>query len=274
VDIAIIPLLKGFQRASGNQTSQTAKFLVMGISDELQADQAMIAYLDEFVQMANGQLLPLNQVNGEQIGYELYDYTATWGTDPDKNKHDPVMTFDTGGGTQKITQSIQTRGMYAPEDETPTDHKGAIGATKDNVEGVDISVPVHNWSEKHYLSATIVTPGFRKNLSLQTSRTNGGAFRGFDVDQVQFQGATGSKTGQELWEVTFKFAAGPHLQDITIGDISGITKRAWDYLWVSYEDIHDAGSNAVAKNPKEVYVEQVYFQGDFSTLGIGTGATI
>jgi len=55
-----------------------------------------------------------------------------------------TFQFDTGGGTQHITQSLATVSKHAPPGETPPDFKGAIGVTEDSVEGVDITVPVYN----------------------------------------------------------------------------------------------------------------------------------
>ena len=50
--------------------------------------------------------------------------------------------FETGGGTQHITQSIETIASYAPAGKTAPDHKGAIGVGTDNaVEGCDIESP-------------------------------------------------------------------------------------------------------------------------------------
>jgi hypothetical protein len=53
-----------------------------------------------------------------------------------------------------------------------------------------------------------------------------------------------------------------------MGDITGIDKKGWEYLWVRYQDAEDA--DVLVKQPAAVYVEQVYPYGDFSLLGIGT----
>ena len=85
-----------------------------------------------------------------------------------------------------------------------------------------------------------------------------------------FLGASGSKRGEEDWEITFRFAASPNRTGITVGDITGIAKKGWEYLWVRYADAEDAAAKALVKKPVAVYVEKVYEDGDFSGLGIGT----
>ncbi|MCS7168060.1 MAG: hypothetical protein RMI91_12010 [Gemmatales bacterium] len=81
-------------------------------------------------------------------------------------------------------------------------------------------------------------------------------------------GASGSQRGQDDWEITFSFAASPNATGLTVGEITDIEKKGWEYLWVRYQDIED--ENVLVKQPAAVYVEQVYSHGDFALLGIGT----
>ncbi|MCK4625174.1 MAG: hypothetical protein KAV00_07685, partial [Phycisphaerae bacterium] len=57
---------------------------------------------------------------------------------------------------------------------------------------------------------------------------------------------------------------------LTVGDIVNINKKGWEYMWVRYADAEDAAAKAIVKKPVAVYIEKVYEDGDFSTLGIGT----
>ncbi|MCJ7544508.1 MAG: hypothetical protein MUP47_08100 [Phycisphaerae bacterium] len=43
-------------------------------------------------------------------------------------------------------------------------------------------------------------------------------------------GSGGESTGWEFAELTLPFAANPNRTGITIGDISGIDKKGWEYL--------------------------------------------
>ena len=205
----------------------------------------------------------------EQIGPLLWDGSVRYGPRKRPETGESSFSFDTGGGTQHVTQSLETLGAYAPPGMTAPDFKGAIGATGENVEGVDVTVPVYNFSETHYLASELVTGAYKAALFALTGRINAAPFRGFAAGEVLFLGASGSKRGEEDWEITFRFAASPNVTGITVGDITGINKRGWDYLWVRYEDAEDATAKVLVKRPVAAYVERVYYDGDFSALGIG-----
>jgi len=183
---------------------------------------------------------------------------------------DSTFSFDTGGGTQHITQSIMTMGSYAPDGETAPDFKGAIGVHNDKVDGVDITLPVYNWAETHYLADAVVTGAYKGTLFSLTGRVNDDTFKGLDAGECLFLGASGSKRGDEDWEIAFRFAASPNKTNLTIGDITGINKKGWEYLWVRYADEVDGSAKALVKRPLAAYVEKVYEYGDLSQLGIGT----
>jgi len=203
----------------------------------------------------------------EQISEQLWEGTVSYGlmrARPDVG--DSMQSFETGGGTQHITQSLSTIGSYAPAGKTAPDFKGAIGATRDSVEGVDIQVPVFQFSESHVLPDRIVTDAYKLNLYNLIAKVNQAAFRWFAAGEVLFMGASGNKRGEDDWEVTFRFAASPNKTGQTVGDITGIAKLGWDYLWVLYEDAEDATADWIVKQPLAAYVERVYEQGDFGLL--------
>jgi len=200
----------------------------------------------------------------------IWDGTVRYGrvnnTPPETGES--VFNFDTGGGTQHITQSLQTIGSYAPPGKTAPNFKGAIGVTHDSVEGVDITVPIYQFSETHYLADSAVTPAYKATLFSLTGKVNSGAFKGFAAGEVLFLGASGSKRGEADWEITFRFAASPNRTNLTVGDITVASKKGWEYLWVRYADAEDSSAKVLVKQPVAAYVEKVYPDGDFSGLGI------
>ena len=181
-----------------------------------------------------------------------------------------IYTFDTGGGSQHVTQSIRTRGRYAPSGQTAPDYQGAIGVTGSGVEGVDIQVPAYHFTETHFMTDAQVTPVYKLSIFATTGCVNDDWFRGFAPGELLFLGASGAKRGKEQWEMTFRFSALPNQSNIAIGSITDITKYGWDYLWVQYEDDVDEGAAKLIKKPTAVYVEQVFPAALFSiNLGIG-----
>jgi hypothetical protein len=186
-----------------------------------------------------------------------------------KWKSESQYSFDTGGGTQHISQSIANVGKYSAAGFSAPEFFGAIGVTDDRVEGTDITVPVFNFTETHYIDKTLVTGAYKLALFNLTGKVNGSGFKGFAKGEVLFLGASGSKRGLDDWEITFRFAASPNVAGLSLGSIGGIAKEGWQYLWVRFIDDEDPTAKALIKRPVAAYVEQVYPYGNFANLGIG-----
>jgi len=194
--------------------------------------------------------------------------TATYGELEPTEVGGSSYNFDTGGGTTHITHSKSTEHSYKAGGGTPPDHKNAIGWTPDGIEGTDIVTPVFNFSETHIIDDADVDAAYKLALFAATGKTNNATFKGFATGEVLFLGASGSKRGNDSWEITFNFAASPNETGLEIGDITGIAKDGWEYVWVRFEK--DTDQNSRIERPEAAYVEKVYDSADFSTLGIGT----
>ncbi|NJL31873.1 MAG: hypothetical protein HC898_09710 [Phycisphaerales bacterium] len=162
--------------------------------------------------------------------------------------------------------------MLPPEARLPTSG-GAIGVTdaSGGVEGVDITVPVYQFSETHYLPASQVTQSYKAALFQLTGKVNSDSFRGLAAGECLFLGASGSRRGtgpDDDWEITFRFAGSPNRTNLTLGSITGIDKKGWEYLWVRYADAEDTASKTLVKQPVAVYIEKVYQEASFSGLEI------
>jgi len=198
--------------------------------------------------------------------FQKPSYTWPGGTTPDSR-----FAFDTGGGTQHITQSLDTVGRYGPK--ASNELKGAIGFDGKNVQGVDIITPVFNFSETHYFNDNEITGAYKQTLFSLTGKVNNASFKGFSSGEVLFMGASGSRQGDDpsdLWEIIYRFAASPNRTGLTVGDVTEISKKGWEYMWVQYGTHKDDATRQVIKKPVAVYVEKVYYYGDFSALNIGT----
>ena len=198
-------------------------------------------------------------------GGGVWEVSVRYGQREPKETGQSSFTFETSGGTTHITQSLETMGRYGAA--PIPDFKGAIGVSTDSVEGTDITVPVYQFTETHYLPVATVTSTYKAILFHLTGRVNDAPFKGFAAGEVLFLGASGSQRGVDDWEISFRFAASPNATGLVVGDITGIDKGGWEYLWVRYADAEDA--DTLVKQPVAVYVERVYEYGDFSLLGIG-----
>ncbi len=240
-------------------------YVVSGTDDDLAAKQALAGTAP-----ADYNGLVRQTLRIEPVGPSLWDGTVRYVT-PDNQKPETgesSFSFDTGGGTQHITQSLGTVSRYPS---SAPDMSGAVGVTHDSVEGVDITIPVYQFSETHYLSASVVTDAYKRQLFVLTGKVNSAAFRGFQEGECLFLGASGSRRGKspdDDWEITFKFAGSLNATNLTVGTITGINKKGWEYMWVRYQDAEDTSSKTLIKKPVAVYIEKVYDLADFAGLGI------
>jgi len=187
------------------------------------------------------------------------------------------FSFDTGGGSQHVTQSLDTIAERGPgEAFTIPNFCGAIGVTRDNVEGVDITTPVMYFQETHQLPAAYVTETYKNILYNLTGKVNRHRFKGKPPGDVLFIRACGSQRGAGPWELTFHFSAKPWRSNVHIptsdspaDDIVFERIEGWQYLWVWYNDVEDSASKMLIKRPAAAYVEKLYEYGDFSLIGIG-----
>ena len=178
---------------------------------------------------------------------------------------DSSYSFDTGGGSQHITQT-STWTSYPGTSSGSPDFDGAIEFDGQNVNGVDVVIPQYQWSETHIKSAASISDSYKQTVAGLTGKVNNASFKGFAAGSVLFLGASGTRTGTEKWSVTYKFAYSPNQSNLSVGAITGITKQGWQYLWVLWED--QAGTDQILKATKAVYVHTIYESGDFSQLSL------
>ena len=277
------------QSTTGSNAQVTLTYIASGSDDDLAIKSAVENFAPETY---DG--LPRQSVQIEPISEEYWDASvryadssspsSTSGGTPDPGSNEYTYSFDTMGGTQHITQSLDTVSSYADSSiPSAPDFHGAIGVSNTNgnaeVQGVDVTVPIYNFSETHYLTVEQVTPEYKGTLFQLTGKVNNATFRGLAAGECLFLGASGTLHGTEFtdgtsgggdWEITYRFAASPNKTGITIGSISGIAKKGWEYLWVRYADVEDMNAMAMVKRPVAAYVEQVYESADFSSLDIGS----
>ena len=219
------------------------------------------------------------------------------GADND-DQQDPLKrsrSFDTSGGTQHITQSplwnqyntVTIGGVVTitPVGNAETAYPsgapnqyGAIGVDDNGVNGVDIVSPALTWTETYDVPSNYVTSDYIKRTAFQAGTVNNATFRTFAAREVLFLGCNGSQEWDEQrgngpWSLSYKFVASPNcgtdqtMPALSVGSISGISKGGHDYMWVRYQNAE--ASYSLLKQPKHVYVNQVYRASNFANLGIG-----
>ena len=259
--------------ASGAVTEIEVPYIVFGAGDE---DEALAAArVTAAARTVSGMALESVEMT-ERVNDGTWRVKAVYarsgngsGGEEDDGDGGVAFSFDTGGATMHLNQSIRT--VSRTPNNAP-DFKGAIEVDNEgNVNGVDVTMPVFNFTETVTKAPTFVTADYRKSVAALTGSVNSASFRGFDAGEVLFLGASGAKRSADAdapWEITFRFAVSPNRRGLKVGDLTVNAKLGWDYLWVRYAS--KAAAGGTVRTPVAAYVEQVYPDGDFSKLGIGS----
>jgi len=226
-----------------------------GSVDPTAAAEAMLSYYH-----ANDpNQIPFIQVDGEYIN----DKHALVTVSINKTKLDPV-SFNTTGASTHLNQSLSTRGIYAAPGKVAPNYRGAIGVSDSGVAGVDVTVPAFEFSVRKKFE--FISTDYLLAMVAMTGRVNSSPWSIFAPGEALFLGGEGGEDEQNWVDVTYHFAARPNEANLTVGNISGVTKRGWDYLWVKHGE--EVVADRVLQVPEAAYVEQVYPEANFNALGI------
>lgn len=210
----------------------------------------------------SGERLYLQDLKCSPAGYGLHLITAPYG--PKKKATGEVSwNFSTTGGTLTVKASKEHIATH-PDFGDPNPHLGLIGRSKDgSVEGCEIVIPAlkMTYNFKHPLG--VITEAHARLLATYTGMVNSTAFRGFPAGELLFLGANGSDGTESEANVSYEFVASQNLTGLTIGTLTSIAKKGWEYLWIEYKDETVAGKTVT--RPEYVHIERVYDTLDFAT---------
>jgi hypothetical protein len=249
----------------GDNPQVVLNWIVLGTTSEVEANNAAA---EQSPAVYDG--LFFREVTGKETAPGVWECQARYGARKPGKELEYKFSFDTTGGKQKITQSLATIGRYGPPGKTAADHKGAIGVTDHGVEGCEIVVPKFSWSETWNMPIARYGWAYSQILKTVTGKVNGWRFRGFLTGQVLFHGGKGQASSKDpsLIEITYSFEQSDDVRAQQIGEITGVAKAGWQYLWVHYVEQHDVAAKSLARRPDAVYVERVYYADNFAKLGI------
>lgn len=253
------------------EDSATISYIVSGTDDELEAVNAVSETAPEKFSRQAGDKKPIPRkaisVEERLTQYDwkinaLYQYeNSSGGFDSSSDDDESTYNFDISTSTKHVVFSRRTRHRY------PSNANNKAGIN--DGEGIDCLMPVSRFSETHYFSRSKVNASYMQKLNRMVGRVNKDKFKGYAAHEVLFIGASGTRTGKEKWQITFNFAVSENEDDISIGDFDNISKHGWDVVWARYKESSNEDRNEVIRKVKAVFVEQVYKEGDFSSLGLG-----
>lgn len=193
---------------------------------------------------------------------------ASWSGNPPVGS--PLRaSFDTTGGTVRVFQSKETLEGVGRDGAPIPDFKGAIGVTRNGVEGVDIVQPRMRRVFTKTIADAAITPEYEGTLFALTGKVNNASFLNFAAGELLFLGARGEQQETGDWTVGFEFIANPNRADVQIGDLETIDDvGGHNVLWSYYQEEVDSTAEIVVTRPIYAYVERVYDAGDFTALGL------
>jgi hypothetical protein len=276
-EISLLPVAASGTRTSLKESTAQLKYRVLN-TDSL--DLASVLLMTNRPLSHDG--LPYLSHSYEEKGFGIWEFTVNYGIDDsddgsgDENsmsEEDVVISFNTGGGTARITRSLQTMQKAAKPGGVAPDFQGGIGWDGERFEGTDITEPGWEWTETHYRNLDFVNRSYRRLLRSMTGTVNSRPFRDMDAGEVLFLGCQAQNRRNSenvmIWELRYSFTAKPNRNGLVIGDLEPVNKAGWDLLWTLPELRDDEESQKTVSVPMAVYVERVYERANFANLGIG-----
>jgi len=193
----------------------------------------------------------------------VFDATVIYGQSPTEDESE--LSFELSMVTSHVTQPLQRIAAYGSVSDLNTVR--GIGWDGERFQGTDIQIPVFTWRESVTRSRSLVNNAFLGQLmTCAANPINDVSFRGFAPGEVMFLGASGGQKGANKMSIAYAFAGSPNLTGLSIGDINGIAKKGFEYLWALYEKAEDTTNKFVIEMPTAVLVERMYNSSNIASL--------
>lgn len=175
-------------------------------------------------------------------------------------------SFDISTSSVNVKRAIATIASYGT---SPPNFQGAINVSSDGtVEGVDILSPASSFSFTITEDRTFFSDAYIRSVEAIVGTVNSTTFAGRAAGEVLFAGLSGRVVNTGESTITYAFLRSPNKTGISVGSLTGIAKKGWEYLWVRFEKSQNGTS--IVQTPKYAYTVQVYDTSDFaSVLGFG-----
>lgn len=227
--------------------------------------------------------VPINKYDDmglEGMDWELADNEQDWLFTCNYSQKVPdvgefTVSIDTTG-SMILQTSAYAQTAYAAPTMTAIDYGKSIDVQNGRPQGVQRVIPALKLNVRAKIATAYVTSPltYSKMLSRLTGTLNNAALLDegsgeiFDAGELLFLGSIGEPIGENPL-LTFQFLASENATGLTIGDITGITKKGHDYIWYDFIDSKDTGTNRITRTPRAAYVSEIYGAADHSQMKIG-----
>jgi len=205
------------------------------------------------------------------------NYGTPGGSPVPSTDGDIDFSFDIGTETRHITRSLGNIGSYkrddAPGGDVPYDFDDYINVQDDgSVAGADILIPTAQFT-LNVNFVGVISEAYQLKVKNAVTKTNSTIFRGRDIGEVLFLGATGSTRfsggSPSQSNIQLRFAERQNQDDAAIDGFTGSTIeiRGWDLAWQYTVNEEFAGPpKSIKPKPKGFLVELIYEQTDLNEL--------
>jgi len=277
---------KNESRPLKDNQETTYEFFVTGTSDSSEAIEAVRQYIQIYITPPTGMvpLAPIARVvkadaseDNSRIDVSV-DYVNGNSDYPELAKLKQIEDYSNQLSFNFATANSNT--MYVANATTAypsagaPDFKGAINVVHDSDGKLQVNgLPVDEMAGSFSISVTRpnVTMGYLRTLMRAMGKVNSDGIWGFSAGELRFTGVSGTQNSSSgAWQISYTFAVSENQTGLTVGGISGISKKGWEYMWPYFEYEKDSTAKILVKKPKVVYVQQVFKTTAFSSLEIGS----
>lgn len=243
--------------ARGDKDTRELRYTVTGTNDR---DEVLLKVLAEIDTTHDD--LDLQTILPRQIGHECWDVLVNYATAITQQFRWQV---DTTGNTQRITHGLsETR--YAAPGVTLPQMDGALNVQDGRIEGYDKVIPGMKFQISDNVDPDLIDDAWLILVENLTGTVNRDPELNRAAETLLFLGMTGGQTTSGFPEFTWHFVAGRHIQNLTIGTVTGIYKKAHQYMWPRWQEQIDTPANKVRKFLAGVYVNDVPEIADWAGL--------
>lgn len=259
--------------------SRTLRYEISGTDDREAAVAALMANAEYEV----GGLLAASY-DVERVGDEEWDGIVGYGAVEYGGKIEPPMLAHefsmSGGGWQKfIKHSLQTIDVKTNGFVSPPDFKQLINVVMEDGFYTPKGLQLGGEEDTFQVSATLdsISASFLSKLwryrrcmnSVGVEMNIDGVRASFDPGELLFLYAdVHYRRSDRKWMVTEHWSASENVEGLSVGDITGINKRGFDYLWFLEQTTLSGDPKVLQIVPWIAYVEQVYETRDLNELAL------
>lgn len=176
--------------------------------------------------------------------------------------------LSTNGDTRHINRSLSVVSAVARTgaSTSPPESYGLIGATKDNVEGIDISDNGLAFNITGFYNTAVWDITVLQTFKALTKRYNNATFYGFPAGEILLDSIEAQGEILKVTPVTFNFIQADNINAADDSPFPALTALGHDYI--DYRYVEEAISDQIVQWPLYRYVHRVRLAGNFSLLGI------